>query len=440
MRLSCFITTCLLAVSVWAQPTARQWNQEVTAGWNLGNQLECPPSGWNNESTDFGNPANAMQAETAWGNPVVTQQMLQAVKEAGFNAVRIPVRWQCHITDAENMTIDPLWLQRVKEVVGYALAYDMKVIINSHHDMWLESRPTYHYKEYNNQKLTLLWTNIANAFKDYGYDLAFAGTNEVHVPNNWNAPTAENLSVQNSYNQTFVDAVRATGGNNLKRHLVIQTYTCNADYGVNGQLIVPSDVEGNGKEYMSVEFHYYNPYDYCSGTSASEGGVYYWGQAYAQYGKISDSKETAMRNAFQQVTDAWGSQGLGVVMGEWGVSDHWLTTYKERMHENMTYYCKTLIIEARQQGISTFVWDNNTFGNGTEKYGIFDRHNNMSLVADWILTGIQQGIATGISSPNITSSASSLPAKKVLYQGKVCIWKGDKLYNLQGQELQKGVE
>ena len=172
---------CMLVVSAMAQPTARQWNDEVTAGWNLGNQLECSPQGWNNESTSFGNPANAMQAETAWGNPQVTKQMLQAVKAAGFNAVRIPVRWQCHITDAATMTIDPEWMQRIKDVVGYCLDYDMKVIINTHHDMWLERRALYTYQSESNQKLELLWTQIANAFSDYDYRLAFAGTNEVHI-------------------------------------------------------------------------------------------------------------------------------------------------------------------------------------------------------------------------------------------------------------------
>ena len=435
MRLSCLITTSLMAVSLWAQPSARQWNQEVTAGWNLGNQLECPPPGWNNEWTSFGCPANHMQAETAWGNPVVTQQMIQAVKDAGFNAVRIPVRWQCHISNAETMTIDADWLQRVKEVAGYALNLGMKVLINTHHDMWLESRPTNYYKEENNQKLTLLWTNIANAFKDYDYNLAFAGTNEVHVPNIWDAPTDENLSVQNSYNQTFVNAVRATGGNNLKRHLIVQTYVCELNNGVNGGLIVPTDMTGNGNDYMSVEFHYYKPYEYCSGQPAIEGGVYYWGQAYSSYGKTSDSKETAMRNALQQAADVWGVQGLGVVMGEWGVSDHWLETYKDRMRENMTYYCKTLVMEARQRGIATFVWDNNVFGNGTEKFGIFDRQNNMTLKADWIVNGIKEGIATGIEECTRDHVPSTMKPRKIVRGGRLLIQKGDKNYTLQGYEF-----
>ena len=281
---------CMLVVSAMAQPTARQWNDEVTAGWNLGNQLECSPQGWNNESTSFGNPANAMQAETAWGNPQVTKQMLQAVKAAGFNAVRIPVRWQCHITDVTAMTIDPEWMQRVKDVVDYCLDYDMKVIINTHHDMWLERRALYTYQSESNQKLELLWTQIANAFSDYDYRLAFAGTNEVHIKDNYNYPTNENLAVQNSYNQTFVDAVRSTGGNNLKRHLIVQAYNCNLSFGLNG-FVIPNDIAGNGNDYMSVEFHYYEPWDYCG-----SGTYYYWGQAYSSYGATSNSKETTMRS------------------------------------------------------------------------------------------------------------------------------------------------
>ena len=100
MRKCSMFLMSMLVVPVMAQPTARQWNAEVTAGWNLGNQLECSAPGQDGESVSFSCPANHMQAEIAWGNPAITQQTLQAVKDAGFNAVRIPVRWQCHITDA----------------------------------------------------------------------------------------------------------------------------------------------------------------------------------------------------------------------------------------------------------------------------------------------------------------------------------------------------
>ena len=275
-------------------------------------------------------------------------------------------------------------MARIKEVVNWCLAYDMKVVINVHHEKWLESRPYYKYKDENCQKLALLWNNIATEFKDYDYRLAFAGHNEVHVPGFWGAPTEENLAVQNAYNQVFVDMVRATGGKNDKRHLMVQTYVCNPDYGINnGQFIVPQDVEGNGNDYLSVEFHFYNPYDYCG-----ECKYYWWGEAYKQYGKISPSNEKTLTDFFDKVVNTWSSQGLGICIGEWGVTDHYKGSDIDRMHENMTYYCKTFVTEARKRGFSTFVWDNNSFGSGPEKFGIFDRNRGMKVKAPWILNGI----------------------------------------------------
>lgn len=371
-----------------AQPTAKQWNKEVTAGWNLGNQLEATPPGFDSESFAIYNADDADKAETGWGNPVVTKKMITAVKKAGFNAVRIPVRWQCHITNDKAMTISKTWMARVKEIVGYCLDNDLKVIINTHHDKWLEGRPFYINKEENCQKLALLWNNIANEFKDYDYRLAFAGTNEVHVKDIWGAPTAENLEVQNAYNQVFIDMVRATGGKNAKRHLIVQTYVCNPDFGLsNNDFIIPHDSEENGNDYMSVEFHFYNPWDYCGA-----GQYKYWGEAYKQYGEISPSNEQTLINYFDRIETAWSAKGLGVVIGEWGVTDHYTSSDIDRQHENAAYYCKVLVSEAGKRGFSTFVWDNNIFGNGEEKFGIFDRNANMKVKAPWILKGIQEGI------------------------------------------------
>ena len=370
--------------SVNAQPTAKQWNQGVV-GWNLGNQFECSAPGQDGETMAIGMPDNSIKAETAWGNPVVTKKVIKAVKDAGFNAVRIPVRWQCHITNPQAMSIDKAWLKRVKEVVDWCLDNDMKVIINTHHDKWLEGRPDYQHKDENNQKLALLWMNIASEFASYDYRVAFAGTNEVHVRDNWGKPEAENLAVQNSYNQTFIDVVRATGGNNEKRHLIVQTYVCNPQFGIDGDFIIPTDAEGNGNDYMSVEFHYYTPWEY-----AGECKNYFWGQAYREHGDIPESDEKTMTTFFDKVVDTWGSKGLGVVIGEWGVTDHFKGSQADIIHENMTYYCHTLVGEARKRGFSTFIWDNNAFGNGQEKFGIFDRARGMKVKADWILKGIFQ--------------------------------------------------
>ena len=365
-----------------SMPTAQQWNKDVV-GWNLGNEFECSAPGQDGESMQIGNPDGSIHAETAWGNPVVTKKMIQAVKKAGFNAIRIPIRWQCHITNAQAMSIDKAWIARIKEVVGWCLDNGLKVIINVHHEKWLESRPTYQYKEENCQKLALLWMNIASEFANYDSRLAFAGTNEVHIRDNWGKPTAENLEVQNAYNQIFVDMVRATGGNNAKRHLILQTYVCNPWFGIeNGDFIIPKDAEGNGNNYMSVEFHYYQPWSYAGDCTYD-----YWGDAYKDAGKIPADNEKTMTDFFDKAVNTWSNKGLGIVIGEWGVTDHYKSN-SEKVHENMTYYCKFLTTEARKRGFSTFVWDNNHFGNGSEKYGIFDRFKSMKVNAPWILEGI----------------------------------------------------
>ncbi|MBQ8065619.1 MAG: glycoside hydrolase family 5 protein [Prevotella sp.] len=388
MKLKTFLSVLAFAAvtTSHAQPTAKEWNAGVV-GWNLGNQFECSAPGQDGESMFIGMPDNSVKAETAWGNPVVTKKVIKAVKDAGFNAVRIPVRWQCHITNAAAMSIDKAWLARIKEVVDWCLVNDLKVIINVHHDKWLEGRPIRQYKEENNQKLALLWMNIASEFSRYDYRVAFAGTNEVHIKDNWGKPDAENLEVQNSYNQTFIDVVRATDGNNQKRHLIVQTYVCNPDFGLyNGDFVIPTDVEENGNEYMSVEFHYYTPWDY-----AGECKFNYWGEPYKQKGKASPSDEKTMTEFLDRVVSTWGDKGLGLVMGEWGVTERQKAGQTDVIHENMTYYCHFLISETKKRGISTFVWDNNHFGSGPENFGIFDRKAGMKVKNDWVLKGIMEG-------------------------------------------------
>jgi len=422
--------TLLTATTALAQPTAKEWNKGLV-GWNLGNQLECPAPGMDGESMVIGQSKNAINAETSWGNPVVTEATIKAIREAGFNAIRIPVRWGCHITNASTMAIDPAWLERVRTIVDWSLAQGLKVIVNTHHDKWLEGRPTYAYQDENNRRLALLWTHIAKAFAQYDYRLAFAGTNEVHVKDNWGKPSKENLTVQNSYNQAFVEAVRATGGNNLRRHLIVQTYVCNPDFGLyNGDFVVPTDATGNGNDYMSVEFHYYTPWDY-----AGECKYYFWGEAYRQYGATPTQGEKAMTDFFDRVAATWAGKGLGVVIGEWGVTDHYQAGKADIAHENMTYYCRLLTTEALKRGFSTFIWDNNAFGNGQEKFGIFDRRQGMKVKATWIMKGIAEGLATGIGATTLGQAVRPCATRKYLCEGSVYVSRNAERYNLLGQQV-----
>lgn len=369
--------------------SAIEWTRDVVMGWNLGNALES--SG----------------GETNWGNPKTTQAMIKAVADAGFNAIRIPVRWTEQLADAQNMVVKDTWLARVKEIVDWALAENMYVIINTHHEAWLDRNPFYSKQQENNQKLHALWTCIATYFRDYGEKLIFAGTNETTV--DWSAPNTEQQTVQNSYNQTFVDAVRDTGGKNYYRNLVVQTFACSPYFGLNG-LTIPTD---KVEERLSVEFHYYDPYEYCGNCT-----YYYWGEAYKDKGRIlTSSTESTITNLFDRITNSWTKKGLGVVMGEYGVSNHYTSDDMQTQQENMQYYLKCVTGEARKHGFAAFVWDNNAFNNGPENFGIFKRWNNMAVGNTYFLKGITEGAGTEYVEPQ--------------YQGDdetgdgLTVWEGD---------------
>jgi endoglucanase len=350
---------------------AQEWTRNVVMGWNLGNSLECP------------------RTETEWGNPKTTQAMIKAVAGKGFNAIRIPVRWINHVNNTKEMAVKPEWLARVKEVVDWALAENMYVIINSHHEDWYDRNPYYNKQEENNRKLGALWTSIATYFRDYGEKLIFAGTNEITV--DWSAPSAEQQAVQNSYNQTFVDAVRNTGGKNYYRNLVVQTFACSPYHGLNGFTIPTDKVEGR----LCVEFHYYDPYDYCGNCT-----YYYWGEAYKDKGRIlTNSTESTITNLFDRIFNVWSKKGLGVVIGEYGVSNHFTNNDKQTQMENMQYYLKCVVSEARKHGFAAFAWDNNGFNNGSENFGIFRRQQNMEVGNIYFLNGITEGSKTEYEEP-----------------------------------------
>lgn len=379
--------------------TAQEWDKNVVMGWNLGNSLES--SG----------------GETGWGNPATTQDMIKFIKSQGFNAIRIPVRWTEQLSDETNMVVKEAWLNRVKQIVDWCLAEDMYVIINTHHEAWLDRNPFNAQKTENNRKLAALWKCIATFFRDYDQRLAFAGTNEtialVNGQENWGAPQAEWQAVQNSYNQTFINTVRATGGKNYYRHLVVQTYACNGYYGLDGGFIVPTDVvEGR----MSVEFHCYDPYEY-----AGSGSYYYWGKKYKDMGKtVPSSDESTMTNYFNRIVNTWWKKGLGIVLGEYGATCHYTTKDKETQMENLQYYYKCMVSAARERGFAAFVWDNNAFGNGTEKFGIFRRvGSNMSVGNTYSLKGICEGAGVDFKEP--TPSGDGDSAEGTLF------WEGDSM-------------
>jgi endoglucanase len=355
-----FVALAFAAIAAQAQtlPTAPQVAAQINLGWNLGNTLE------------------AICSETAWGNPVTNQQLINAVKAAGFNAIRIPISWNCHISDGStNIPAD--WTARVKQVVDMAIGQNMYVIINIHWDNgWLQDHVTDAEAPAINARQNALWTQIATTFRTYDQRLLFAGTNEVHA--DFGTPTDEHIRVQQSYNQTFVNAVRATGGNNSTRSLVVQTYNTNVQHGLN-RFTLPTDSATNR---LMVEVHYYDPYNF---TLNPTGSCNVWGAPFPDSGSECNwAYESWIDAEFAKVRARWVDQGVPVILGEYGVE-----TRPGKNLEARAYWNEYVNRGAALNGIKTFYWDNGST-NAAQTFRLFDRNTGATvdqLVLDAILRG-----------------------------------------------------
>jgi aryl-phospho-beta-D-glucosidase BglC (GH1 family) len=367
-------------------PTAAQVAGQIKVGWNIGNSLEVPTG------------------ETGWGNPLVSQQLINSVKAAGFNAVRIPAAWDSHANQT-TLVIDAAWLARVKQVVDYAVSQNMYVILNEHWDGgWLENNPTFAAQASVNAKQKTYWTQIANYFKTYDEHLIFAGTNETHF--DYGEPSAENITVQQSYLQTFVDAVRATGGNNASRTLAVQTYNTNIWHGLH-YFTMPTDTISSR---LMVEVHHYDPYDY---TLNGSGPCLAWGAPYTQYSQCAWAQEAYVDDLFNQVKTRWVDAGFPVFIGEYGVAKRSGLDLASRQ-----YYLKYTNAAAIANGIKTFYWDN-----GASEMALFDR-NTGAVVDQGALNAVIQG---AIPCTTCTSTPTRTPTKTATVTMTPCYGCGFKL-------------
>lgn len=331
-----------------------QLSRLMGAGWNLGNSLE------------------AQGSETAWGNPPATQAMFNAVRAAGFKTVRIPVAWKQYADADDN--INPAWLARVGQVAGYARKAGLYTLINVHWDGgWMV--PDYANQAAVNARLTKFWTQIATHFKDADDMLLFAGSNEVMMPGNYDPPTAENVAVQNGFNQTFVNAVRATGGNNLARHLVVQSYNTGVDNAVT-YTVMPAD---SVALRMMLEVHFYDPYfftlaaDYWDGTPDK-----YW-----QWGAIAVdpaaspehwADESHVDAQFQKLKSRFVDQGVAVILGEFGAIAR---LSKDPAGIYRTYWDQTIARSAWLHGAVPVYWD--AGATGEHSMGLFNRKSTLQV-------------------------------------------------------------
>ena len=324
---------------------------ELGTGWNLGNALDAV--------NGTGIPHGSSQ-ETFWGNAAVNQQLLDAVAAAGFKSVRIPVTWYQY-ADATD-TIAPFWLNRVKAVVDMARGAGLYVIINLHHENW--QTPTLANQAAANAKMTKFWTQIATHFKDYDNRLLFAGTNEVLFPGDYSAPKAEYCTVQTGFNQAFVDAVRATGGNNASRMLVVQGFNTNIDHTIdNCGAKVPTD-PATGR--LMMEMHYYSPFNFALNDKSA---IWQWGASATDPAATETWANEAYVDAqMQRLKVTYADKGIPVIIGEYGA------IAKTEFDPAMTYrnlWLRHFSDSARRHGIAPFYWDNGYPDN--HQFGLFNR-------------------------------------------------------------------
>ena len=344
--------------------TAMEVAQLMYPGWNLGNTLEGGDSKnlWKNAG---------IETETVWQNAKTTQALIDAVKAAGFKSVRIPCSWVMgHITDAEKCTIDPAWMKRVKEVVDYCIKNDLYVIINQHWDGgWIEHDGFTAATDVDatKAKLTKIWSQIANSFKNYDERLIFAGMNEPGVGGgdaNAVLGTADLANRIAEYEQTFIEAVRATGGNNAKRVLVVQGPNTDIDKFVANNYM--SKIHDSATDRLMVEVHFYDPYQFTDLSEDKDWGKYYlyWGKNNqgGDADRTADAKynEDYVEAQMKKMKTNFFDKGYPVLIGEFGANQR-LAIGKDALHDaSVKDYYKAVVTSAINNGCVPVAWDTNS--------------------------------------------------------------------------------
>lgn len=348
--------------------TGQEIVDEMKIGWNLGNTLDA--TGYTG--------SEPLSSETSWGNPKTTHAMIDRIKAAGFNTIRIPTTWYNHMGSAPNYTIDQEWLNRVDEIMNYAFDNDMYVILNMHHeDSWLI--PTYEKQEQVKDQLTKAWSQIANRFNQYGDHLIFEAMNEprpVGASNEWSGGSQENREVINNYNLAVVNTIRSTGGNNQSRFIMVPTLAASTTSVAVDDLIIP-----NNDKNVIVSLHMYSPYFFAM----DKNGTADWG---------TDAEKSALDSEFNAIANKFVKKGQAVVIGEFG-------TINKDNKSSRTAHAEYYVKAAKSRHITPIWWDNGQFTvKESDSYGLINR-NTLNLSCPEIIAALMKGA-------NSTTTSSSV--------------------------------
>ncbi|EJL67203.1 cellulase family glycosylhydrolase [Flavobacterium sp. CF136] len=314
-------------------------------GINIGNTMEAP-------------------TEAEWVSSKITESYIKFLKQKGFNSIRIPCGWVwTHLDNPEKMKINQAWLNRVKEVIGWCVDNDMYVMLNAHADNgWLDNNITKAKQESINAKQKAIWEQIATTMRDFDEHLIFAGANEPPADN------AEQMSILNGYYETFIKAVRATGGKNSYRVLVVQGPRTNGELTYDLMNTMPTDKVPNK---LMVEIHNYTPALF---TIVTEGDVswgnmiYYWGAG--NHSTIEPERnstfgeEDAIIDEFQKMKQKFVDKGIPVILGEYAVwrrnainNANYLPKDMAMHNKSVDYWSYFVTKQAKAHGIMPFWWE-----------------------------------------------------------------------------------
>lgn len=335
------IIVCIAAVVagwMWKKSENLRFAKKMGNGINIGNSLDA--TGLRKDKSE----AEELEYEVSWGNPEIERQQFRAIREAGFQTVRIPVTWEDHMDGDGN--VSEVWMNRVQEVVDMALEEDLYVILNSHHENWMSLIPE--REEDIEKRLRKLWKQIAKRFETYDDRLLLEGLNEPRQLDSkyeWTEGTEELRGMVNRLNLAFVETIRESGGNNKSRYLLITTYAGYCMEKTMEDLEVPQG-------HILVSIHAYLPYDFCQNKEGST----QWRED-----NIQDTEE--LQKAFMQMNELFIQKGIPVVVTEFGCVD-------KNNPESRQVWTKYFVKLAKDNDIVCIWWDNGS------TYQLLDRENN----------------------------------------------------------------
>lgn len=327
----------------------KRFVKQLGPGINLGNTLDV-----HNLHFETNNPHDF---ETYWGNPVTTKEMIEDMKTAGFDVLRVPVTWDEHMD--ENDIIDPFWLERVMQVVDYGLDTGMHVIINAHHDEWYI--PDDDYFPTARKKMRALWSQIAESFKEYDERLLFESMNEPRLigeTEEWSDGTLRSREIINELNEIFVHTIRESGGKNTDRYLILPTYCAKPYENALADFCLPES------DRLIISLHLYSPYNFTlniDGTSEFN---------------TEDSDDTEeLDRIFENINRFFIRKGVPVIITEFSAVD--------KKNENQrAEWARYVRKKASASGIACIWWDAGPGEEEGKPFPLYNRHTGKWLFPD----------------------------------------------------------